>query len=238
MAMGRSSNVSTSAGAPTRDSPMSAPSRAMSVDRSSGDGSVRVRSAPWAIRPGTTPASTSTMSMPAAGGCDSRSSRMSVRSTRASRMGAGRWRTRTCDSRVTNCNRVVTSTAPRSARSSATDNGSSTRASTNDNGSSPSTGQSSTQRSMNLGASSTGTSHAVSSPRAAWCRRTPGAPNRVCTSARGRRATSPSVRNPQRSSVASRSNTAVCALSAWRDDRPPILPRGVDETSDGPGAIR
>ena len=166
-ATGRSSNVSTSAGAPTRDSPMSAPSRAMSVDRSSGDGSVRVRSAPWAIRPGTTPASTSTMSMPAGGGCDSRSSRMSVRSTRASRIGAGRCSTRTCDSRVTSCSRVVTSTAPRSARSSATDNGSSTRASTNDNGSSPSIGQSSTQRSTNLGASSAGTSQAVSSPRAA-----------------------------------------------------------------------
>ena len=66
----------------------------MRVVIASGEGSDRASSVPCTIRPGVTPSSISTTSIAASSGWDSRSSRMSVRSTRLSRIAAGRCRTR------------------------------------------------------------------------------------------------------------------------------------------------
>ena len=65
--------------------------------------------------------------MPASGGCDSRSSRMSVRSTLASRIGAGSSSDARAAVRVTSCSVVWSTATPRSARSSRAHNGSSSR---------------------------------------------------------------------------------------------------------------
>ena len=62
--------------------------------------------------------------MPAGGGCDSRSSRISVRSVRDSRIGAGKFSVRSCVIRVTSRRSVVIVMAPRSARSRETDSAS------------------------------------------------------------------------------------------------------------------
>ena len=92
---------------------------------------------------------------------------MSVRSTRASRIGDGMFSVRSCGARVTSPSRVVIATAPRSARSSASDSASHNRLSTNDSGSNPSIGHSSSTRSTNATGSAAGTSGVTSSPHAA-----------------------------------------------------------------------
>ncbi len=154
-------------GAPTREAPTSAVNRATSVASSSDVGNVGRINDPCTIEPGLTSSSIVTMSIAAGGGCDSRSSRMSVRRIRASAIGAGRLSVRSCVSRVTSRNWVRTATAPRSARWSAIDNRSHDRASTKASGSSPSIGHSSSRRSTNPGVSSIGTNGAASSPHAA-----------------------------------------------------------------------
>ena len=125
---------------------------------------------------------TVTRSIAAGGGFDSRSSSASVRSTRASRIGAGSSTTRSCRSRppslraeanVTSVKVIRRRTAPRSLRSSRSHKGSSRRASTNDNGSRPSMGHSSSSDSSNCSATSAGTSGRISSPRAHRCQRRP-----------------------------------------------------------------
>ena len=111
--------------------------------------------------------------MAEAGGCDSRSSKASVRSVRTSRIGVGSCRRRACSShpvpdasRVTRRNRMCSTAAPRSRRSSRVDNGSSSRVSTNDSGSSSSIGHSSSSVDSNRSSASAGMSGRISSPRA------------------------------------------------------------------------
>ena len=87
--------VSTATGVPTRPSPITARRRAVSVAIVSGRGCARARSDGWTMRPATGSNVTVSASMPAGGGCDSRSSTISVRSTRGSRIGIGRLRRRT-----------------------------------------------------------------------------------------------------------------------------------------------
>jgi hypothetical protein len=58
---------STAAGAPQRSSPISAVSRAISVESCSGDGSGRVSSENWSTRAGVGSTATTTRSMAAAG---------------------------------------------------------------------------------------------------------------------------------------------------------------------------
>ena len=72
---------SSSTGWPQRDSPTSAPSLAVSVASVSADGRARSSSEYWSTRPGAGSTSIVTMSIAAGGGCDSRSSTSSVRST-------------------------------------------------------------------------------------------------------------------------------------------------------------
>ena len=81
--------LSTDTGEPHRPSPINAASLAASVERSSGDGSGRVSSENCTMRPGVGSTATTTRSIGAPGGCDSRSSSASVRRARASRIGAG-----------------------------------------------------------------------------------------------------------------------------------------------------
>ena len=80
---------STTTGEPQRSSPINAARRAVSVDNCSGDGIGRVRSENCTIRAGVGSTATTTRSIAAEGGCDSRSSSSSVRNVRASRIGAG-----------------------------------------------------------------------------------------------------------------------------------------------------
>ena len=126
-----------------RSCPISAPSRASSVDSCSGVGSARVKSVCCTTRPGVGSMTMVTRSIAAAAGCDSRSSSASVRSVAhvadrrrqfepaRVRLPRRRGRSRTCST-----------AAPRSRRSSRVDSGSSSRVSTNDSGSSPSIGHS------------------------------------------------------------------------------------------------
>ena len=188
----------------------------------------RARAAsPARCAPGTTSSSTSTTSMPAGGGCDSRSSRISVRSTRASRIGAGRCSVRSCVARVTSRSRVVTSTAPRSARSSDADSASHSRASTNDSGSSPSIGHSSSSRSRNAGARRPARAarhprrtrpdaSARRSARAARARRRAAAARDrpACAGPSGRRMASRS--GTRRSGIEATGLARVSRASAWR----------------------
>ena len=81
---------------PQRDSPTRAPSRAVSVASVSADGRARSSSEYWSTRPGAGSTSIVTMSIAAWGGCDSRSSTRSVRSTLASRIAAGNCSMRAC----------------------------------------------------------------------------------------------------------------------------------------------
>ena len=92
--------------------------------------------------------------MAAGGGFDSRSSSASVRSTRASRMGAGNSTERSCMSRVTSVSLMCSVTTPRSCRSRRSHNGSNNRASTNDSGSSPSIGHSRSSDASNFSSTS------------------------------------------------------------------------------------
>ena len=81
-----------------RSLPMSAPSRASSV-ASVSLGNARANNPNCSTRPSVTSTPTVTRSIAAGGGFDSRSSSASVRSTRASRIGAGSSTTRSCRSR-------------------------------------------------------------------------------------------------------------------------------------------
>ena len=98
--------------------PTSAPRRAVSVATVSADGTARSSSEYWITRPGAGSISIVTMSTAAGGGCDSRSSISSVRSTRASRIAAGSCSTRACTVRSTSRRSSRSAAAPRSARSS------------------------------------------------------------------------------------------------------------------------
>ncbi len=153
------------------------------------------------MRAGAGSSSIVTMSTDAHGGWDSRSSSSSVRRTRGSRIGAGSCSIRVCVERSVRRKSSRSAAAPRSARSSATDNGSSSRAKTNDNGSSASSGHSSSSRPMKRGVSPSGTNGFGSSPRASRCSATPRRPSRDDNSAAGSAARSPSVAMPQRSNV-------------------------------------
>ena len=192
---------STRAGEPTCDSPMRALRRAMSVETCSVEGCARSSSDHCTMRPGVGSTRTTTRSMAAVGGCDSRSSRMSVRSVFGSRMGAGSCSVRVWVSRVVRRSSVCSTAAPRSARSRRTASGSSTRPSTNESGSRPSIGHSSSSEASNGSSGTSGTSGARSSPRAACCQRGPSGPRRDDNSTAGRAAKAPSVRMPQRRST-------------------------------------
>ena len=106
---------------PARDSPTSAPRRAVSVASVSADGRARSSSEYCSTRPGAGSISIVTTSIAAAGGCDSRSSSSSVRRTFASRIAAGSCRQRACSLRSTSRSVRWMAAAPRSARSSAAD---------------------------------------------------------------------------------------------------------------------
>ena len=134
---------STSAGAPQRPAPIRAVSRACSAASWSSDGSALRSSENWTMRPGTGSTVTVSRSIAACGGCASRSSSRSVRSTRASRTGTGNSISRTWTWRSVRCSDSRTTAAARSRASRCAHNGSSTRPSTNDSGSSPSIGHSS-----------------------------------------------------------------------------------------------
>ncbi|MBP1607352.1 MAG: hypothetical protein H6Q08_2726 [Acidobacteria bacterium] len=233
--------VSTRCGDPTRPLPISAVSRAVSVDTRSGGGSGRTRSECCTWRAGAGSTTRRTSSMPASGGCDSRSSRINVRSTFGSRIGAGnsmaRWKTR----RVTSLSHVCTTTAPRSRRSRCAHSGSSRRASTNDRGSSPSMGHSSTSASSKRSSSPSANRGSRSSPLARRRQRTPTSPNRSNRSGAGSLARSPSVCTPQRSSVSS-TPPVVCsdpAIGRCPDRAEPARPSCLAGSfSNGDGAMR
>ena len=87
----------------------------MSVESCSGDGSGRVSSENWTTRAGVGSMATTTRSMAAGGGCDSRSSSASVRSVRASRIGVGSCSDRSCTRARLVCHRA-TSRVDRDAR--------------------------------------------------------------------------------------------------------------------------
>ena len=130
--------------APHRASPTSAPRRAVSVASVSADGIARSSSEYWITRPAPDRFRSSTMSIAADGGCDSRSSSSSVRSTRGSRIAAGSCSTRAVHGAIDEAEiepqRRGAAIGPFERD---TDSGSSSRASTNDNGSSVSIGHSS-----------------------------------------------------------------------------------------------
>ena len=91
----------------------------MSVEICSGEGNGRVSSENCTMRAGVGSTATVTRSMAAAGGFDSRSSKASVRSVRASRIGTGSCNDRSCTSRVVpsvliKCRRTCSTAAPRS----------------------------------------------------------------------------------------------------------------------------
>ena len=116
--------------------------------------------------------------MAAAGGCDSRSSSASVRSVRASRIGAG-----SCSDRSCTRARVDRDAAARAARRrrdraarDAPTSGSISRPSTNDSGSSPSIGHSRSSACSKRSSGTAGTSGAASSPRASRCHSHAGLP--------------------------------------------------------------
>ncbi len=194
---------STSAGDPQRPSPISAVSRAISVEICSGDGSGRVSSENWSTRAGVGSTATTTRSIAAAGGCDSRSSSASVRRVRASRIGAGNCSERSCTARVTRCSRTCSTAAPRPRRSRWAESGSISRPSTNDSGSSPSIGHSRSSACSKRSSGTAGRSGRGSSPRARRCHRTPSCPSRAARASAGKAATSPKVRSPHRRNVAS-----------------------------------
>ncbi|PYR41934.1 MAG: hypothetical protein DMF93_07205 [Acidobacteria bacterium] len=195
---------STLAGAPKRSGPISAPRRATSVDSRSGVGTARANSVCCSTRPGVGSITIVTRSMPAPGGCASRSRSASVRSVRTSRIGVGSSSRRAQTSRppspdgsrVTSRSSTCSTAAPRSRRSSRVDNGSSSRVSTNDSGSSSSIGHSRSSVASNRSSASVGTSGRTSSPRAIACHASARFPIRAARSAGGSAASSPSVLMP------------------------------------------
>ena len=203
-------NESTVAGAPKRSDPISAPSRATSVESCSGVGCARVNSRCCSTRPGVGSMTMVTHSTAAAGGCDSRSRSASVRSVRTSRTGDGSSRRRTQVSRgstasprpervegcVTRPSRTCSTAAPRSRRSRRVASGSSSRVRTNDSGSRSSIGHSSSSDDSKRSSASVGTSGRMSSPRAIACHIVAGRPSRDTRSAAGSAASSPSVFSP------------------------------------------
>ena len=195
------SHESTTAGDPHRPSPISAVSLAISVEVCSGDGSGRVNSEYWRSRAGVGSTATHTRSIAAAGGCDSRSKRASVRRVRASRMGVGSCSVRSCTVRVTRCSRTCRTAAPRPRRSRCAASGSINRPSTKESGSRPSIGHSRSIACSKRSSGTTGRSGRGSSPRASRCHRTPCCPSRAAMASGGNAATSPSVRRPQRRRV-------------------------------------
>ena len=161
-----------------RSCPITAPSRASSVESCSGVSCGRANSVCWTTRPGVGSTTMVTRSTAAAGGCDSRSSSTSVRSARTSRIGDGRSRRRACRSPPTSPSCTCSTATPRSRRSRRIDSGSRSRVSTNDSGSRPSIGHSRSMDDSKRSSAASGTSGRTSSPRARACHTRPARPSR------------------------------------------------------------
>ena len=168
---------STVAGAPMRSCPISAPSRASSVESCSGVGCARVNSVCCSTRPGV---GSMTMVTRSIGG--GRRMRFEIEQRERPQRPHVAHRRRQLQpprvhvSRVTSRSTTCSTAAPRSRRSRRVDSGSSSRVSTNDSGSSPSIGHSSSIDDSNRSSASVGTSGRTSSPRAIACHTSAGAP--------------------------------------------------------------
>ncbi len=165
------------AGEPQRPSPISAVSRAISVDSCSGDGSGRVSSENWTTRPGVGSTATTTRSMAAAGRMRFEiEQRQRAQRPRVAHRRRQLQRPLVHARASTRCRRTCSTAAPRSRRSRCADSGSSSRPSTNDSGSSPSIGHSRSSACSKRSSGTAGTSGRASSPRASRCHSTPALP--------------------------------------------------------------